>query len=384
VSPAAVIIGFAAAALLLTVLVAQIRKPGLQPTQVLGTQTHRPSPNVQATDVSDLLGYSLIAGDAGSEVAVVQFSGNRRAVTGFVAPGYPEVPVRSGHNVVVVMGRTAFVLTAPYTSPPLTIGPADHVFPALAENAIGIWRVGQDTARPTVQVAALPGSGASSSAIAPFPPGLRPLAELTSGILVWDESSPGGALRVWRPASDGGTGTFTRSIGQASAVVGSSGDKVAWLAAAGCTSNGECPLHVTDAGTGADATVAPPPGFAGYLPGGAFSPVSDQLFGVFVFNPVQHTSAARLVLVSLAAANSNRPRWTPVLVPQGDVPLVVKGPPLTAVWTPDGTHVLFSGDSGRIHDYRLGQTASYPTEQPASESFTVVGESALSPSPTGR
>ena len=44
-------------------------------------------------------------------------------------------------------------------------------------------------------------------------------------------------------------------------------------------------------------------------------------------------------------------------------------------------HVLFSGSSGRIHDYRPGRTVSSATEQPASASFTVVGQ-ALVPSPS--
>jgi hypothetical protein len=171
----------------------------------------------------------------------------------------------------------------------------------------------------------------------------------------------------------------------ASAVVGWSDDKVAWLASAGCTSNGECPLHVTDVATGSEAVVPPPPGFAGYLPGGAFSPTASLLFGVFVYNPAQQEPAARLALVSFTApAAGARPRWTPVLVPQGDVGMTSKSAPLGVVWTPDGTHVLFSGSSGRIHDYRPGRTASSATEQPASASFTVVGAPRVSPSPTGR
>jgi hypothetical protein len=190
---------------------------------------------------------------------------------------------------------------------------------------------------------------------------------------------------VWRPSAAGGPGTFVRTIGTASAVLGSSGDKVAWIAAAGCTSNGECPLHITDAAAGIDAVVAPPPGFAGYLPGGAFSPTSSQLLGAYVFNPVQQSAAARLVLVSFTAATGQRGRWTPVLVPQADVDWARNGPPLSVVWTPDGAHVLFSGSSGKIHDYPVGGTTSGATEQPASASFTVVGQArSPSPSPPGR
>jgi hypothetical protein len=376
-----VIIGFAVLALVATLLVSQTRKPAPRPPQVLGTQTQRPNPTVPAGEVSDLLGYTLITADAGTDVALVQFSGDRRTLAGFSAVGYPEVPVRTGGSVVVVRAGIAYALSPPFVAPPVPMGPADHIFPARTAGGIGVWRAG---GAPTVKFVAVPGTGATTgSATVAIPSDLRPLAELPSGILVWNEQVFHGRLRVWRPGADGGPGAFIRTIGLASAVVGWSGDKVAWLASAGCTGNGECPLHVTDAATGTDALVAPPPGFAGYLPGGAFSPTSSQVFGVYVFNPSQQESAARLVLVSLTAANGARPRWTPVLVPQGDVGLTLKGPPLSVVWTPDGTQVLFSGSSGRIHDYRLGRTASAATEQPASASFTVVGVGrAASPSPT--
>ena len=71
-------------------------------------------------------------------------------------------------------------------------------------------------------------------------------------------------------------------------------------------------------------------------------------------------------------------------VPQADVDWARNGPPLSVAWTPDGAHVLFSGSSGKIHDYPIGSTASAATEQPASASFTVVGEArSASPSPPG-
>jgi len=383
VSPALVIIGLAVIGLVVTLLASRNRNPSPRPPQVLGTQTQRPGPTAPpAGEVSALLGYTLVAADAGADVAITPFSGTRRTVAGFLAPGYPEVPVRTGSSVVVVRAGTAYALTPPFIAPPVPIGPADHVFPALTPGGVGIWRT--SVVPPIVRFVAVPGTGAAGSATVTIPPDLRPLAELPSGILVLNEQSPRGRLRVWRPSAAGGPGTFVRTIGTSSAVLGSSGDKVAWLAAAGCTSNGECPLHITDAASGIDAVVAPPPGFAGYLPGGAFSPTSSQLLGAYVFNPVQQSAAARLVLVSFTATTGQRGRWTPVLVPQADVDWARNGPPLSVVWTPDGAHVLFSGSSGRIHDYRVGGTTSSATEQPASASFTVVGEArSVSPSPTG-
>jgi hypothetical protein len=380
VSPAFVIIGLAVIGLVVTLLVSRNRNPSPRAPQVLGTQTQRPGPTAAPTgEVSALSGYTLVAADAGADVAIAPFSGARRTVAGFVAPGYPEIPVRTGGSVVVVTAGTAYALTPPLSAP-VAIGPADHVFPALTPGGVGIWRT--SVAPPTMGFVAVPGTGATGSATVTIPPDLRPLAELPSGILVENVQIFRGRLRVWRPSAVGGPGTFVRTIGTASAVLGSSGDRVAWLAAAGCTSNGECPLHITDAATGIDAVVAPPPGFAGYLPGGAFSPTSNQLLGAYVFNPVQQAAAARLVLVTFTATTGQRGRWTPVLVPQADVDWARTGPPLSVVWTPDGAHVLFSGSSGRIHDYRVGATTSGATEQPASASFTVVGEArSTSPSP---
>ena len=243
--------------------------------------------------------------------------------------------MRTGGSVVVVTAGTAYALTPPFTAAPVPIGRSDHVFPALTAGGVGVWRAQAPlkapdnrtaVVAPTVAFVAIPGTRATGSATVAIPRDLRPVAELPSGILVINEQSPPGRLRVWRPSADGGSGTFVRTIGIASAVVGWSGDKVAWLAAAGCTSNGECPMHITDAATGVDAVVAPPPGFAGYLPGGAFSPANSQLLGVYVFNPVQQSAAARLVLVSFTATAGQRGRWTPVLVPQADVDWARNGP----------------------------------------------------------
>ena len=382
-SPALVIIGVTLGGLAVTLLVSRNRNASPTPPQVLGTQTQRPGPTAPPPgEVSALSGYPLVAADPGADLAIAPFSGTRRTVAGFVAPGYPEVPVRTAGSVVVVRAGTAYALTPPFVAPPVPIGPADHVFPALTPGGVGIWRT--SVVPPTVGFVAVPGTGATGSATVPIPPDLRPLAELPSGILVENDQIVRGRLRVWRPSAAGGPGTFVRTIGTASTVLGSSGDKVAWLAAAGCTSNGECPLHITDAATGLDAIVAPPPGFAGYLPGGAFSPAASQLLGAYVFNPVQQSAAARLVLVSFTATSGQRGRWTPVLVPQADIDWARNGPPLSVVWTPDGAHILFSGSSGRIHDYRVGATTSGATEQPASASFTVVGEArSASPSPSG-
>jgi hypothetical protein len=56
----------------------------------------------------------------------------------------------------------------------------------------------------------------------------------------------------------------------------------------------------------------------------------------------------------------------------GPVVPVANGVAESAVWTSDDAHVLFSGPSGRVHDYRPGDEASFATQQPASVNFTVL------------
>lgn len=91
-------------------------------------------------------------------------------------------------------------------------------------------------------------------------------------------------------------------------MVGWSGDQVAWLASAGYTSNGKCPPRITDVSRGAGAFVAPPPGYAGYLTGGAFSPAGAQALAAFVYNPSGGEAAVHLVLASLTTTGTARPR----------------------------------------------------------------------------
>jgi hypothetical protein len=108
------------------------------------------------------------------------------------------------------------------------------------------------------------------------------------------------------------------------------------------------------------------------LPGGSFSPVSGTVFAGFVYNPAKHATAARLVFVTLAQVKPGTFIWTPALAPGSDVSIGPKGPSATAVWSPNGVHVLFGGDGGSLRDYHLGRQASVPTEQPVSTSYTVM------------
>lgn len=323
-----------------------------------------------AAPISDLDGYTLIDAD-GANLAVVAFGSGRRTISGIHPAGAPQQPVRVGQDVVVVGSGSAYLLTPPWTGTPTRIGPADGIYPSVTPDTVWLWRQASGGASPTVELAALPGSTVTDTSTE-FMSGQRPIAELPAGTLVIAGGGTTGVLALWQPGAGGGPGSLVRSFGTTEGVVGWSGNNVAWRDASGCTSDGECHLHITDAATGKDFLIDPPPGYAGYLPGGAFSPVSGTVFAAFVFNPDKHVAAARLVFVSLAQVKPGTFVWTPALAPGSDVAIGQKNASPTAAWSPNGVHVLFGGDGGSLRDYHLGRQASVTTEQPNSSSYTVM------------
>jgi len=365
--PALVIIVVAALLLVVSLLVSRATQWGARPTKVLGQQQGRTAPSPPGGSVSVLAGYSLVYADSGSDVSVVPFAGARHTFQDFSANGYPDRPIRTGQAVAFVRAGTLYRLTAPYTGVPEPVGPADRLFPALTPGVVGVHRGPGLGGLSTLELVSVQPGGGGGSGLFALQPDYVPVAQLRSGFLVWEQPTPG-LLRVWR-LGPAGAGGFGRTLGTAAAVLGTSGDRVAWLAASGCDPAGECPLHITDASSGKDVVVTPPPGYAGFLDGGSFSSAGNVL-AAFVYDPVRGTPAARLVLVSLIS-QAGRQQWSAAVVAQSDVP-VANGVPESAVWTADGAHVLFSGPSGRVHDYRPGDAASFATDQPASASFTVV------------
>ncbi|GAC1366439.1 MAG: hypothetical protein NVSMB32_10760 [Actinomycetota bacterium] len=223
------------------------------------------------------------------------------------------------------------------------------------------------TGRSEQQVVALDGSpGADPVGL---PTDYEVIGQVSSGYLLWHATGVG-YLQVWLPpAPAAGTkapGRFVRSLGVASAVIGLHADSVAWLATDGCESAGECPLHITDAFSGVDQTVAPPPGRAGYLAGGGFSPDGGTL-AAFVADPL----GAHLTLVRPDASKpaSAVAGFTARRIDGGLVQ--TESPAATAVWTPDGTRVFFCGVNGTMHVLRIGDAAASSIDQPSSSSFAV-------------
>jgi hypothetical protein len=86
-------------------------------------------------------------------------------------------------------------------------------------------------------------------------------------------------------------------LGPAPTVIDTHLDTVAWRESVG-RDGSECPLHITDATTGADRVVAPSPGHHGFLDGGAFTPDGTQL-AAFVSAPPTTTPRAELVIIDV-------------------------------------------------------------------------------------
>lgn len=370
-SPALVLISVALIGLVVALLFSEVVHGPAKPSKASATASPGGSPAPAAAPISDLDGYTLIDANGGADLSVVAFGSSRKTINGIRPAGSPQQPVRVGQDVVVVGSGSAYLLTPPWTGTPTRIGPADGIYPSTTPNTVWLWRQASGGASPTVELAGLPGASVTNTSTE-FISGQRPIAELPAGTLVLAGGGTTGVLALWQPGSAGGPGTLVRSFGTTAGVVGWSGNNVAWLDASGCTSNGECHLHITDAATGKDFVIDPPAGYAGYLPGGSFSPASSSVFAAFVYNPVQHATAARLVFVTLAQVKPGTYVWTPALAPASDVSIGQKSPTPTAVWTPNGVHVLFGGDGGTLRDYHVGRQASAPTEQPVSSSYTVM------------
>jgi len=168
----------------------------------------------------------------------------------------------------------------------------------------------------------VPGTTPSLAPPIHIPDGYQPDAVLPSGILI-QEIRQGGALRVWRPAASGG-GDFVRMLGQAEGVIDTFGDLVAWVDGSGaCHAQALCPLHITNAASGADSVVGVPNGHQP-VPGGSFSPDGTRL-AFFVDTSANGEPAAELATVG---ADSGWSR--PALVAQGILPFSGDGPAASA------------------------------------------------------
>ena len=206
------------------------------------------------------------------------------------------------------------------------------------------------------------GDASVNSPVWQLPPGDRPLALAGNGLLIEDRS---GQIRTWS-LTDGRLGPV---LGRTASVIDIHGDEVAWRAAAGCR-DGECPLHLTDASTGADRVVTPLPAHAGFLDGGSFS--SDgAAVAAFISAPTQGGPGGQLVLIDTTAA-------TVTNTVAGSVVPLAQGRSMAAAWPPDSAVVFFCGPAARCTP--TGPTTERPS--PSTLRRRTISSSGERPAPT--
>jgi hypothetical protein len=307
-------------------------------------------PSSSAVALAALRDYTLLyASQSGPRLLALD--GSQPSIVMPTGPGDLERPLRVAGGVVFVHQAIAYFLATPIHGPPRALIAADHLFPAIP-GQVGVQR-GLGPEPVTVQFLSIPPGTGAISPLWQLPAGYQAVAQSAGGILVDDMS---GELRTLSLAS----GQLGPILGQAATVIDTHLDTVAWRASVGCDS-GECPLHITDATTGADRVVAPPPGHHGFFDGGAFSPDGTQL-AAFVSAPPTTSPRSELVIIDVASS---------IIHPVTNGEIQIGEPGGAAVWTPDATTVIFSGNNGPMLAYRPADTQVLVTNVPASYSFVV-------------
>jgi hypothetical protein len=249
---------------------------------------------------------------------------------------------------------SAYFLAAPFQVGPRRFASADRLIAGLSAD-VGLEHdpLGQPSSLEFVSpISPTHGRG-------PFvlPPGYIAVAEVSHGILLFHPSDSD--VAVWSPAS----GQVVMDVGRVHTLIDASAAEVAWQAQDGCNGESECPLHITDMGNGQDRVVAPIPGHAGFLGGGAFSPDGHWLAAFVSAGPdIQGRPTvpeAQLVLINEGGS---------VTTPSNAI-LAVGEPAGSAAWLSD--HVFFGGTAGLIHAYAPGDTQAITLNIPTSYSFTV-------------
>jgi hypothetical protein len=319
---------------------------------VVLTRVHRRPPVAGASTPAFLRQYTVFYTDQFGP-RLVPLDGRPASSLMATGSGDPEPPLPVSGGVVFVHRGLAYFLATPAGAQPRALGVADHLFAMIWPGVVGIQR-GFAPGPVNVQFVSTTGEPGADSPVWQLPAGYQPLAQAGNGLLLIDGR---GELRLWDIAG----GQVGPTLGQARSVIDTHGDQIAWRAGVGCV-NAECPLHITDADTGADRIVAPPASHAGFLDGGAFSPGGSMLAG-FVSAPSGTSPRAELVLIDPVAPFNNS------VVRDSVVPF---GEPVgSAAWTPDSTTVFFCGLGGPMRVYRLGDRRAVSVNLQSSYNFLV-------------
>jgi hypothetical protein len=312
-----------------------------------GHQPTRPDAGTLASPSGPALGSFTLVYTGEHGVKIVPLNGHRPLLPLTTETG-PPVPTSAG--VAFVHNGTAYLLAPPYDTPPRPLIAADGLFPMIAPDMVGA-EVGNGSGSRSAMYIDLKSATSARSPRWQFPAGYQPVGQFFA-------EGPGGLLIGWTPGS-GGRVDLGPVVGHAAAVLGTVGSRVVWLAAGGCGSNHECPLHIStsDYPHDVDEIVPPPPGHAGFLPGGAVA-ANGTVIAAFVATSRAH---AELAIVDAVLDTTVVP-GSSIAISHGSA---------TAQWTPDASYVLFAGPGSAMHVYAPGSTRAVGLDIKGSSSFSV-------------
>lgn len=274
------------------------------------------------------------------------------AIQNPTADGYPSRAVRSGSGLVVYVHRgEAYMVPSAGGKPPVEVGAADSVFPA-SGGVVGLF-VGAPAGPGSVEFISadgqLPEPGAGSTELAI---GVTPVARLPTGLLL--ESTPRSPLGTFQLEVKSPPNTAI--LGAVTQVIDTDGANVAWLSCASIPPT--CSLVVDDTSSDTRRVVPPVPGYAGYAPGGAYSPDGSVLAAFVVNGP----SALGLEVINAAT---------------GDATVIgqVQGATGAAAWSVDGQWLYYGGGTGNLYAQRIqdGEPIGSRWKLPIQTSRTLTG-----------
>lgn len=276
-------------------------------------------------------------------------------------PGYPNRILSVSGAVVYTSGGTAYAAFEGLRGKIDTLGPADRVI--ASSNPGQVWLVrGTPLRAETVQLACVGGCAYVLSPPIPVPKGFTPVAPAAGQLVLTTGPPPTNRPSVvWNPFPGRVTFTFPQPVTD---VIDTHDNRVAWMYRdASVCRDGECSLHVTDVSTGADRVVAPPPGHAGYIGGGAFSAAGGFL-AAFV-SVTGDLSKAQPVIIHADQAPGTIVEMQSATMPVGEAVGA-------AEWAPTDNVLFVGGLSGTMLACLPGSPTPISIGIPPSYTFAVI------------
>jgi hypothetical protein len=218
------------------------------------------SPAASPITASAMQHYTVFYTDQ-SGPRVIPLDGGPRSTLMPAGPADSERPLQVSGGVVFLRRGLAYFLATPWMPRPSRSARPITCSRCSGRDLVGVQR-GLGPGPVNVQFVSTTQASGSNSPVWQLPAGYQALARAGSGLLVRNGS---GQLRVW--SLDGGQ--LGPVLADSGTVIDTRGNEVAWRANTGCDNDAECPLHITNASTGADRVVSPRTSHGGFLGGGA-------------------------------------------------------------------------------------------------------------------